>query len=202
MAQFPRREADISVLADEMARGLARYTEVFPAPPVAPDTLETSLAGYSDARNKVIAAMAAAEQATREKGEALERLVGQMKADLRYAEAVTEGDNDKLKLIGWGGRRPKRALQPPGQTARLAILHEGPGWIVLDWEAPPEGGKVAAYKVQRSRRGKDRWETAGIAVETAITLKEQERGVEWEYRVIAFNRAGQGRDSNVVTAVL
>ena len=202
MAQFPRREADISVLADEIARGLARHTDVFPAPPVAPDTLETSLAGYSDARNKAIAATAAAEQATREKGEALERLVGQMKADLRYAEAVTEGDNDKLRLIGWGARRPKRPLQPPGQAARLEILHEGPDWIALDWDAPPEGGKVAAYKVQRSQRGKDRWETAGISIETAITLKEQERGVEWEYRVIAFNRAGQGRDSNVVTAVL
>ncbi len=202
MAQFPRREADISVLADEIARGLASYTDIFPAPPVAPDTLETSLAGYSDARKQAIAATAAAEQATKKKGEALERLVGQMKADLRYAEAVSEGDNDKLRLVGWGARRPKRPLQPPGQVARLEILHEGPGWIALDWDAPPEGGKVAAYKVQRSQLGKDQWETAGMSIETAITLKEQERGVEWEYHVIAFNRAGQGRESNVVTAVL
>ena len=202
MAQFPRREADIAALADKMARGLARHTEVFPAPPVEPDTLEASLAEYAAARAKAITVAAAAEQATGEKGEALERLVGQMKVDLRYAEAVTDADSDKLRLIGWGARRPRRRLEPPGQAARLEILHEGPGWIALDWDAPPEGGKVAAYKVQRSRRGEGRWENAGMAVETAITLKDQERGVEWEYRVIAFNRAGQGRDSNVVTAVL
>jgi len=63
-------------------------------------------------------------------------------------------------------------------------------------------GAASAYKVQRARSGKDKWTPAGTAVHTTIVLKDQERGVEWQYRVIAVNRAGEGMESNVMTAVL
>ena len=33
-------------------------------------------------------------------------------------------------------------------------------------------------------------------------LAEQERGVELEYRVVTLNKAGEGLESNIVTAVL
>lgn len=42
----------------------------------------------------------------------------------------------------------------------------------------------------------------GTALETEITLSSQERGKEWEYRVIAVNKAGESGPSNTVTAVL
>ena len=42
----------------------------------------------------------------------------------------------------------------------------------------------------------------GKALESSIMLKNQERGVEWQYRVIAVNREGECMESNVVTAVL
>ena len=98
----------------------------------------------------------------------------------------------------------------PGDSFRprcivKAASQEGPGWIILDWDAPPDEtgtGAASAYKVQRARSGKDKWTPAGTAVHTTIVLKDQERGVEWQYRVIAVNRAGEGRESNVMTAVL
>lgn len=40
------------------------------------------------------------------------------------------------------------------------------------------------------------------ALETEITLNNQERGKEHEYRVIAVNKAGESDPSNTVTAVL
>ena len=41
-----------------------------------------------------------------------------------------------------------------------------------------------------------------IGIESGITLSNQERGKEWEYRVIAVNKAGEGTPSNTVMPVL
>ena len=40
------------------------------------------------------------------------------------------------------------------------------------------------------------------AIESEATLTGQERGKDWEYRVIATNKAGEGVPSNTVAAVL
>lgn len=42
----------------------------------------------------------------------------------------------------------------------------------------------------------------GTALETEITLNNQERGKEWAYRVVAINKAGESEPSNTVEAVL
>jgi hypothetical protein len=47
-----------------------------------------------------------------------------------------------------------------------------------------------------------RWTEAPSAVTCEVTLNGQEPGVELEYRVIAFNRLGDGPPSNLVKAVL
>ena len=41
-----------------------------------------------------------------------------------------------------------------------------------------------------------------MAIESEITLSARQRGKEWEYRVIAVNKAGEGTPSNSVMAVL
>jgi len=41
-----------------------------------------------------------------------------------------------------------------------------------------------------------------MATKSEITLTNQERGKEWEYRVLAVNKAGEGQPSNTVMAVL
>ena len=41
-----------------------------------------------------------------------------------------------------------------------------------------------------------------IGIESKITLSNQERGKEWEYRVIAVNKASEGRPGNTVMPVL
>jgi len=202
MAQFPIKEAEIVALANDIAAGLAANAAVFPAPPVAPADLQTQLGAYVTARDAAVAAQAAAEQATAVKNEALQLLTDDMKADLRYAENTVDYDDKQLKKIGWGGRAAKTSLEAPGQTRSLEAPREGEGWVFLDWKEPVDGGAVAAYKIQRRERPSGAWADVGMAIESEITLTNQERGKEWEYRVLAVNKAGEGEPSNTVMAVL
>ncbi|GAH03840.1 unnamed protein product, partial [marine sediment metagenome] len=149
-----------------------------------------------------IAAQAAAEQATADKDDALEELVDAMKSDIRYAENTVDFDDDKLKLIGWAGKKAATALQPPGQSRLLEAPKQGDGWVFLDWKAPIDGGAPSAYKVMRRERPAGAWEDVATAVITEATLVEQPKTKELEYRIISVNKAGDGEPSNTAMVVL
>jgi hypothetical protein len=202
MARFPFSEAEVAALAQDMIGGLTTYAEDFPAPPVPAAELQAALAAYVTAREGAVAGSAAAAQGTAAKDEALQNLSDLMKADIRYAENSTKFDDGKLRLIGWGGRKSKTSLESPGQVRSLEILREGEGWILLDWKHPVDGGKVSAYRIQRRERAAGSWMDAGVAVDAEVTLNSQQRGIDFEYRVMAVNKAGEGKPSNIVTAVL
>jgi len=206
MARFPRTEAEIVTLAQAMVSGLSGAGDLdninYPSPPVAPAELTALINAYTTARNVAIAAQAAAEDATTSKDEALEDLADAMKSDIRYAENTVDFDDDKLKLIGWAGRKAKTPLAPPGQARLLETPKQGEGWVFLDWKKPSDGGTVSAYKVMRRERPEGPWEEVATAVITEATLVEQPRGKELEYRIVAVNKAGDGEPSNTVMVVL
>ena len=54
---------------------------------------------------------------------------------------------------------------------------------------------------QDIQRPEGPWPDA-MAIESEITLSDQTRGTEWDFRVIAVNKAGEGEPSNIVMAVL
>ena len=202
--RFPYREADILRLANEIAAGLAANPEVFPAPPYSPEDFENALGAHDGNREAHILGRAAALQATAAKDESLAAITDMSKSVLRYAENHTRGNDGKLQLLGWGGRRSRTqtVTEPPGQARTLEIIREGPNWVYLDWKEPMEGGHVAAYKIQRRKREGGDWTDVGMAVDSEITLNSQDAGVEYEYRVIAVNSAGEGPASNIARAVL
>ena len=202
MARFPRTEAETVALAQAMESGLAENAAVYPAPPVAPADLTTLISIYTRAKNTAIAAQAAAEAATVYKDDSLDDLVDAMKSDIRYAENTVDYDDDKLKLIGWAGRKAGTALQAPGQTRLLEAPRQGNGWVFLDWKAPVDGGKPAAYKIIRRERDGGSWEDIGTAVISEMTLVEQPKAKELEYHIIAVNKSGDGEPSNTVMVVL
>jgi len=202
MARFPIKEAEIVALAQTMATGLAANPAVFPNPPVTPVVLANAIGVFSTARDEAVAAQAVAEQKTAAKLEKLQDLSDSMKAILRYAENTVNYDDEKLKLLGWGGKAAKTSLEPPGQVRSLEAPRQGEGWVFLDWKEPVDGGAVAAYKIQRRLRPNGPWLDVGMAMESEATLTDQERAKEWEYRVLAVNKAGLGEPSNTVMAVL
>jgi hypothetical protein len=202
--RFPYREPDILQLANDIAAGLAANTEVFPAPPYSPEDFETALGTHDSNREAQIMSRAGAMQATSAKDESLGAIADMSKSVLRYAENHTRANDGKLQLLGWGGRRSRTqtVTEPPGQARTLEIMREGPNWVYLDWKEPMEGGQVAAYKVQRRKREGGDWADVGMSVDSEITLNGQDTGIEYEYRVIAVNSAGEGPASNIVRAVL
>ncbi len=199
--RFPTTEAELRALAQNIITGLANNPN-FPSPPVSPAELQSQLNEMIQNSDAQVAAQAAAKQATDTKQASVDRLTGSMKSALRYAEDTAQGDDSLLAQLGWGGRAVPRPLQVPGQPRLLEILQQGAGWLMLDWKKPADGGAAATYKVERRGRAEGDWKLAGISVETEVTLNNQERGKELEYRVIAINKAGEGAPSNIVTAVL
>jgi len=202
MARFPIAEAEIASLARSVISGLRTETADFPSPPAPPDELQRAFDSYTAARSAAALAAAKAKEATAAKDEALAVLVDLVKSDLRYAENHVRGDHTKLSGLGWGGRRPRKPRNVPGQVLGLEIIHEGPTSIALAWEAPGDGGAVMAYQVERRKAAGGKWAVVGTSVEPAITLEDQERGIELEYRVKAINKSGRGRAGGVVRAVL
>ena len=206
MARFPKTEAEVLILAQAIASGMAPggngANPYFPSPPVTADALTALIGEYTTAKNSVVAAHAAAEQATVAKDAKLAALVEGMKTDIRYAENTVSFDDEKLKLIGWGSRKAPSPLQPPGQTRLLEALSQDEGSVSFTWKAPSDGGKASAYRIMRRERPAGPWTDVGTAVVTEATLVDQPRSTEFEYRVVAINRAGEGEPSNTVLVML
>ena len=202
MAQFPRREAEIKALAQNIVTGLADNVADFPSPPVSSADLQALLNSFITLCDEQVAAQAAAEQVTQTKIAGMEEMVTAMRADLRYAEDAVNYDDAKLTALGWGGKADPTPLGIPGQPRALEAPRQGEGWVFLDWKKPADGGAVAAYKIERRERPSGNWSLISIAIESEATLNNQERGKDWEYRVIATNKAGEGVPSNTVAAVL
>jgi hypothetical protein len=202
MACFPDREAQIKALAQNIVTGLTENAVDFPAPPVAAGDLQALLDSLITLCDEQTAAQATAEQATETKRAALTELVTAMKADLRYAEDAVNHNDAKLTALGWGGKAGPTALAVPGQPRSLEAPQQGEGWLFLDWKKPADGGAVAAYQIQRRERPSGAWSLVSMAIESEATLNNQERGKDWEYRVVATNKAGESVPSNTVAAVV
>lgn len=132
-----------------------------------------------------------------------QRLIGL--AEAQYAQS----NPDKLLLIGWGPRVPPQSI-PPGQPRHLEAFPQNQTSLTLDWKSPAagSGGSVAFYRIERQTKTLQGqvteawgiWSTQ--AVQSEITLAGLTRGVEYEFRIVAVNAAGDSIASNTAAAVL
>ena len=205
MANFPTREADIKELAENMIIGMAENSDL-PSPPFSSSDLRNALDAFSAAGDTQRASYAVAQQDTEIKRMRLEELLVIMKGILHYAEDMMHGNDAKLSALGWGGRAAStpHPLEIPGQPSSFMVLREEEDAVEFAWTEPADGGEVATYELQRRGRGEEgsTWIIAGISFETRVTLSGQERGKEWEYRVISANKVGRSLPSNTVAVVL
>ena len=201
MPTFPQDETKIIELAQKVSSGIANNAATFPNPPVTAAALNTELAAYFDAANEVQQAKADLMQKTQTKNAALEAVTGATRSNVDYGVLVAKGDDAVLREIGWGTRAAPTALQAPGQCRAFEIIGQAAGSVRLDWKEPSDGGKPAAYKVQRSEDGAT-WTDAAVAVESEAALFNQPTGKTLIYQVVAINKAGEGLASNTVSLTL
>jgi Fibronectin type III domain len=202
MARFPETESDVAALATVMIEGFRSNAEQFPTPPVPPDALQAALDAYNEAKTAAVAAEAAARDRIATKNDALEQLADHMRLVLTYAEVTAKDAPDQLAKIGWAPRRDPRKPELPGIVRDLAVKSQGVDWFVLDWKAPNDGGTPGAYHIERRRRDGGEWEEIAHAIASEELLTGQEPAVEWEFRVWAENRAGEGDRSTVLAVEL
>jgi hypothetical protein len=208
MAVFPKTEVSIYDLAVQMLNGLSAHGGLYPSvTPEAQAALATALGNYSAARTAQAEAQAVAKNATITKNEQQDALEEQMRKILYLAEHDCIDNPGNLEYIGWSDRKPPTPLSKPGQPGELTPSYEGPGTLTLDWDKPDSGGTVSSYRIERSDQPEGGgipgpWTLITTSYTENVTLENQPRGVEMQYRVIATNAAGDSMPSNIATVVL
>ncbi len=206
MPRFPKKEADIFALVNQMIAGYTDHPAVFPHADVA--ALTNARIDYT---NQVIVAgcyKADVALATEVKDKAFRALVRKMKQQLKRSEVDTKDNPLQLKHINWTEERYGGQVRKPSQPRSLEAMSRGPGVVELEWKAPApgKGGVVRSYVVLRRQQLPGQkftdWSQEGMALTTEITLTNQPRYIQLEYRIIAINATGTSIPSNVVSVVL
>lgn len=208
MPTFPTKESEVVVLADTMIAGYTAHPADFPSITAsAVSYLSTVLGNYQADRNDQEDARAQAKLATVTKDGKLDDLTELMKNDLKLSEVDVVDNPEKLAQIGWGPRQQPQPVEAPGQPNNLHPVAEGQGMLWLAWDRPANGGPVRNYIVERREQPAGggefgSWAIVGTALNNEISLTDQPRGIQMEYRVKATNLGGESMPSNTAAVVL
>ena len=201
MPNFPRTDAEILTLSDDLADGIENNPTVFATPPVTPAALRTHKGECTVALANQTQTAAIALAATATKATKFGTLTGEMKTVLNWAENLPGITNDQLHLIKWGKRAAPTALQKPGQCPAFHIVGINGHEVDFDWNKPREGGKPAGYKLLRRALGASAWTLHKVATRDEAEVSDLPAGT-WELTVQPFNDAGDGPVSNTVSVTV
>lgn len=209
MPRYPTQQAQMLALSKDMIAGYTDKPALFPNADVA--LLQSLQDAYYAASAAQTEAATVAQLATEAKQEAMAGLRADMKRQLKQSQVDTVSNPENLNYIGWGRRHDGHSIEAPGQPMRLRSVDEGESTLLIEWKRPARGsgGPVTTYFIESRQLTKDEgsggesgWRHEAASLETTITLKNQPRGVQLEYRVKAINKAGQSNPSNTIAVVL
>jgi len=206
MPKFPKREADIVALAEQMVAGYTAHAGDFPSVTVA--DLQAELTNYKAVKQAQEDLKGQTQIATAAKDEDLNDLVEQMKNDLKKSEVDSADVPQNLYEIGWGPRSEPQPIEAPGTPINLHPIAEGQGtvWLVWDKPASDSGGAVRNYIIERRDQQENGqfgpWILTETTYNTEINLSGQPEAVRVEYRVKASNTAGESMPSNSISVFL
>ncbi len=205
MPSFPKKEAQIYTLANQMIAGYKAHAADFPS--TSWISLSFRRVWYENARGNQLAAHSQLQLATQSKRQSLNSLKRLMKNYLEKSEVDIAVNPEKLSLIGWSPRQQPQPIETPGQPVNLHPDCEGPGTIRLIWDSPTGDSPIRNYVIEKRIYLEDNgrfgpWQIAGTSFDNETNLKNQPTGIQLEYRVKAVNTAGESPYSNTVAVVL
>lgn len=90
-------------------------------------------------------------------------------------------------------------LDEPNAPSKPKIIDWDKDFVDLEWEPPINdgGSPITGYVIEKREKGTSRWMKAGEMKEpvTKGRAEDLEEGLEYEFRVRAVNKAGQGEPS-------
>ncbi len=94
--------------------------------------------------------------------------------------------------------KAKDPYDKPGKPGKPEVLKITQNSADLSWAAPDKdgGAKIERYIVEIREKGDMKWRTIDKAPSTQHTVTGLREGVEYEFRVTAENKAGQGPPSD------
>lgn len=115
-----------------------------------------------------------------------------------------EGESEPLETL-----LPTIAKDPfvaPGQPGRPEPVDWNKDHVDLKWDAPISdgGAPIQAYIIEKKERGSTRWDKAAEVPgdQTKGTAPHLEEGKEYEFRVVAVNKAGPGEPSDASRSIV
>ena len=209
MAQFPKTEAEIVELAENMFTGLTEHAGDFPSIPLAQITLlNDRIVGFKQSKAQQEISKGDMHVATTDKDSNLNGLIDLMKNYLTKAEMDCEKTPEKLSEIGWGPRQQPSPIPAPGTPINLVVEAETTGEIWLKWNKPATngGGTVRNYVIERSVKQADGnfgpWMFVESVYKNKAHLAEQPSNTRMLFRIKAANIGGESMPSNTVLVVL
>lgn len=205
MPTFPSKPAEIQTLLKTIAAGFKAHPEIYSSPPYSPDEIEAEANNYGLKHARCVELQAQADAAKAEERAAFESMKIKGKGSIAYAIHATH-DESELNFVGWSNRSAPTPTPPPGPPTSLDSPRHGNGTVYLTWDAPSQGGRVQAYKIQQRELHSDsadsEWVLCEMAMTTEATLSNQPKSLVLEYRVIAANVQGESSPSNVVSLTM
>ena len=95
--------------------------------------------------------------------------------------------------------KAKLPYDPPGPCDQLVVEDISATSVILSWRPPCDNGgaSVQGYIVEKRGSGKPNWtkDNVKLVKDTDYVSKNLPEGTEFEFRVVAVNKAGPGKPS-------